>query len=72
LREIDGIGLTMDSIRVYCMLYRGIAPRGREKDMERNQAEKALAEALGAVAVSAGSITAATYGIAKVCLQFLG
>ena len=54
------------------MLYRGIAPRGREKDMERNQAEKALAEALGAVAVSAGSITAATYGIAKACLQFLG
>ena len=40
--------------------------------MDKINAEKALAEALGAVAVSAGSITAATYGIAKVCLQFLG
>jgi hypothetical protein len=38
--------------------------------MERNQAEKALAEALGAVAVSAGFITAATYGIAKVACSF--
>ena len=40
--------------------------------MERKKAENQTAEALGAFVASAGSITAATYGVAKLCLSLLG
>lgn len=40
--------------------------------MTQNRAQTATTEALGTFVASAGSITAATYGIAKLCLSFFG
>lgn len=40
--------------------------------MDRKEVENQVTEALGAIVASAGSITAATYGVAKLCLSLLG
>lgn len=40
--------------------------------MDHSKAQSQAAEALGTFVASAGSITAATYGVAKLCLSLLG